>query len=99
MECIEDSKSLLRQLANVTLVQIDNEQECCGFGGTFSVKQPEISAAMVKDKAEAIARTGVDLFLTGDCGCLMNIAGYMEKQGMNIRSMHIADFLWERING
>ncbi|HKK32402.1 MAG TPA: (Fe-S)-binding protein [Desulfomicrobiaceae bacterium] len=99
MACIEDSKSLIGQLSNVTLVPIENEHECCGFGGTFSVKQPEISAAMVRDKADAIARTGVDLFLTGDCGCMMNIAGYMEKQKMNIRGRHIADFLWERING
>ena len=50
MDVIEDSKSLIRQLGNVELIELDRETECCGFGGTFSVKQPLISAAMVQDK-------------------------------------------------
>jgi L-lactate dehydrogenase complex protein LldE len=98
MDCIKDSLALLAQLENVTVLPIDNEHECCGFGGTFSVKQPEISAAMVRDKAAAIAKTGAEVFLVGDCGCLMNIAGHLEKERSPMRGLHIAEFLWERIH-
>ena len=58
MGVVDEPKSLLRQLANVTLIDIPRETECCGFGGAFSVKQPEISAAMVTDKVAAIDSTG-----------------------------------------
>ena len=86
-----EPKSLLRQLANVELVELARERECCGFGGTFSVRFPEISEAMVTDKASDIASTGASELLSADCGCLMNISG-----AVNIRARHIADFLWER---
>ncbi len=99
MECIEASKSLIRQLGNVTLEEIAKESECCGFGGTFAVKQPEISAAMVHDKMLHIEETGAKLFLTGDCGCLMNIGGHMEKEGSDVKGTHIAEFILERIQG
>ncbi|NDV18206.1 (Fe-S)-binding protein [Pseudodesulfovibrio sp. JC047] len=99
MHCVEDSKALLEQLENVTLVPLENEHECCGFGGTFSVKEPELSEAMVRDKAMYIEKTGVDLFIVGDCGCLMNIAGHLKKKNSPVKGVHIADFIWERING
>jgi L-lactate dehydrogenase complex protein LldE len=99
MEVVEDSKSLIRQLKNVELVELENENECCGFGGTFAVKQPEISGAMVADKVEDIRRTGASRLLAGDCGCLMNISGAMEYQKSLIKGQHLAEFIWERING
>jgi len=99
MGVIEDSKSLIRQLKNVKLVELEREHECCGFGGTFSVKQPEISAAMVKDKVADIQQTGASKVLGGDCGCLMNITGVMERQNIPITGQHLAEFIWERING
>ena len=99
MGVIRDSKSLIRQLKNVTLVELENEHECCGFGGTFSVKQPEISAAMVADKVADIRRTGAAAVIGGDCGCLMNITGAMQHQQVPITGHHIAQFIWERING
>ena len=98
MGVIEDSKSLIRQLANVELVELSRETECCGFGGTFSVKQPLISAAMVQDKVRNVAETGAEVLLTGDCGCLMNITGTMEKMLIPVKGQHIAEFIWERIN-
>jgi L-lactate dehydrogenase complex protein LldE len=58
MDVIPYSKALIRQLKNVTLVELERETECCGFGGTFAVKQPAISAAMVKDKVADIEQTG-----------------------------------------
>ena len=99
MQIIEYSKSLIRQLQNVELVELQNENECCGFGGTFSVKQPSISGAMVADKVEDITQTGASRLLAGDCGCLMNINGAMEYQNSPIKGQHLAEFIWERING
>lgn len=99
MGCTEDSKALLRQLSNVTLVELENEHECCGFGGTFSVKRPEISAAMVKDKVRDIQGTGASAYITGDCGCMMNISGHMESGKRPISGHHIAEFILERIHG
>lgn len=97
MKIIEDSKYLLKQLSNVHLIDLDNEHQCCGFGGTFSIKQPEISAAMVKDKVDAIRNSGARRVIAGDCGCLVNITGAMEYQNVPIQGTHIADFIWERI--
>jgi L-lactate dehydrogenase complex protein LldE len=99
MGVIADSKSLIAQLKNVRLKELENEDQCCGFGGTFSVKQPEISAAMVADKIEDIQKTGAERVLSGDCGCLMNISGAMQHAGMPIKSQHLAEFIWERIHG
>jgi L-lactate dehydrogenase complex protein LldE len=98
MGVIEDSKSLIRQLGNVELIELDRETDCCGFGGTFSVKQPRISAAMVQDKVQNVTKTGATVLLTGDCGCLMNITGTIEKMQLPVKGRHIAEFIWERIN-
>lgn len=99
MGVIEDSKSLIRQLKNVTLVELEREAECCGFGGTFAIKQPAVSAAMVKDKIEDIARTGASTVLSGDCGCLLNINGALAYQKTPLAGVHLAQFLWERTRG
>jgi L-lactate dehydrogenase complex protein LldE len=99
MEIIGESKSLIRQLKNVRLVELAKEEQCCGFGGTFSVKQPDISAALVKDKIADIENTGAAKVLTGDCGCLMNITGAMARQKSAASGQHIAEFLWERTDG
>ncbi len=99
MGVTEDSKNLVRQLKNVTLTELEKERECCGFGGTFAVKQPAISAAMVTDKIADIRGTGAGRVLSGDCGCLMNITGAMERGKVGIQGQHIAQFLWERTNG
>ncbi|MFZ7124992.1 MAG: (Fe-S)-binding protein [Desulfobacterales bacterium] len=96
MQVVEDSKALLRQLKNVTLKELARETECCGFGGTFSVKQPEISAAMVYDKTEDIRQTGAGTVISGDCGCLLNITGALEHRRIPVRGRHLADFIWER---
>ncbi|MBX9635764.1 MAG: (Fe-S)-binding protein, partial [Magnetospirillum sp.] len=85
-----------RQLANVTLIENPREKECCGFGGTFAVRQPEISAAMVTDKVAALEETGAVEVISGDCGCLMNITGAMEKAAKPMTGRHIAEFLLER---
>jgi L-lactate dehydrogenase complex protein LldE len=98
MDVIEDSKALIGQLRNVELVELKRETECCGFGGTFAIKQPQISAAMVGDKVRNVSETDAAVLLTGDCGCLMNITGAMDKMGVPVKGQHIAEFIWERIN-
>ncbi|AKH19972.1 (Fe-S)-binding protein [Sedimenticola thiotaurini] len=96
MDVAGEHEALLQQLENVQLVEQVRKAECCGFGGTFAVKHPDISAAMVADKAQAITDTGADQLVSGDCGCLMNITGHMEHQGVGPKGQHIASFLWER---
>ena len=97
MGVADATESLLNQLKQVELVEQDHKKECCGFGGTFAVKQPEISAAMVEDKTDSLRKTGAELVTSQDCGCLMNIGGAFEKQGQGApRTCHIAELLWER---
>jgi L-lactate dehydrogenase complex protein LldE len=99
MKITEDSKSLIRQLQNVELLDLENEYECCGFGGTFAVKQPDLSGVMVNDKVDYIHKSGAARVLSGDCGCLMNISGAMQYRKVPVASQHLAEFIWERING
>lgn len=96
MAVADDGMSLLKQLKNVTLVEPERAAECCGFGGTFSIKQPEISAAMTEDKCQSIERTGASTMVSGDCGCLMNLNGVMEKNNRGIKGEHLASFLINR---
>jgi L-lactate dehydrogenase complex protein LldE len=92
--------SLLGRLAQVTAVEPERATECCGFGGTFAIKQPELSAAMTGDKADAIAATGAQILVGQDCGCLMSLGGTFawrrERGGSGPEVMHIAEFLWGR---
>lgn len=96
MGVADAGEALLGQLKGVELVEQDHKTECCGFGGTFAIKQPEISAAMVGDKTDSLRKTGAELVTSQDCGCLMNIGGAFEKQGEAPRTCHIAELLWER---
>ena len=98
MKITEDSKALIRQLKNVELIDLENEYECCGFGGTFAVKQPQLSDVMVNDKVDYIRQSGAARVLSGDCGCLMNINGAMNYRNIPITGQHLAEFIWERIN-
>lgn len=93
--------ALLRSLSQVEVVEPERATECCGFGGTFAVKQPEISAAMTADKADAILATGAQILVGQDCGCLMSLAGTLARRAEaggppGPRVMHVAEFLWER---
>ena len=97
-KCIPSAKKLIRSLKNVTLHELEREEECCGFGGTFSIKEPEISEAMVKEKIADIQARNVEYLLAGDAGCLLNISGAMAKMGINnIKPMHFYDFLAQRM--
>lgn len=93
------SQELLRRLIHLESVEPDHASECCGFGGTFAVKQPEISAAMAADKAESITATGAQVLVGQDCGCLMNLGGTLARRGTGMAVKHIAELLWERTSG
>jgi L-lactate dehydrogenase complex protein LldE len=89
-------RALLGQLGGVRLTEQHHESECCGFGGTFSVRHPDISAAMAADKTDALLETGADTLVSADAGCLLNLNGTLTKRGAALRGQHIASFLWRR---
>ncbi|TQR26819.1 (Fe-S)-binding protein [Campylobacter sp. MIT 97-5078] len=96
---IASSKNLIKRLKNVELIELEYEQECCGFGGTFSVKEPEISNAMARAKVNDIQNTGTKYIISGDGGCLLNIKGTMSRMGLDIKGFHLYDFLLKRLEG
>ena len=91
--------SLIAQLSNVQVVEQAHKTECCGFGGTFSVKQPDISGAMVEAKCDALLASGAESVISQDCGCLMNIGGALEHQQRDLPTRHVAEFLLQRTTG
>lgn len=88
-------RELLGRVSGVEMVELEegNDEACCGFGGTFCVKYPDISGRMVSDKAEAVAASGADVLVSGDIGCLMNIAGRLKRMGSPVRVYHLAEVL------
>jgi L-lactate dehydrogenase complex protein LldE len=88
-----EPERLLRRVRDLEYVPLERADECCGFGGSFSVRFPEISGAMVRDKAAFIEQTGADAVVATDVGCLMNIAGCLRRQGSKVRALHLAEVL------
>jgi L-lactate dehydrogenase complex protein LldE len=88
----EQPRKLLRA-AGATLTEMQDAEVCCGFGGTFCVKYPDISIRMVSDKTRDIIATGAETVLAGDLGCLLNIAGRLEREGQPTKVRHIAEIL------
>ena len=89
----DQPRKLLGMVKGLTVKDLANPEECCGFGGTFAVKYPDISGRMVSDKAEDIEATGADTLLAGDLGCLMNMAGKLKRRGSSIKARHVAEML------
>jgi L-lactate dehydrogenase complex protein LldE len=88
-----EPERLLRKVRGLELLPLDRFDECCGFGGSFSVRFPEISSAMVNDKAAATERSGADFLVATDAGCLMNIAGCLRRRGNRVQVLHLAEVL------
>lgn len=84
---------LLRAVDGIDLVDLPGAEECCGFGGTFSVKNAETSAAMVADKVDHIESTGAEFVTAGDASCLLNIGGSLRKRDSGVKALHIAEIL------
>lgn len=102
----ETSAALLAGLGRVTVVQQARVEECCGFGGTFAMRHPDISEAIVSDKVASLRESGAERVVSADCGCLFNILGRAAKldeiavsPAPTLVGEHIASFLWRRTGG
>jgi L-lactate dehydrogenase complex protein LldE len=89
-------RTLLKNVRGLKLVEMDAAEECCGFGGTFSVKFPDISGGMARTKIDSIARTGADTVVSIDSSCLMQLEGALRRSGSKIQTMHLAEVLASR---
>ena len=92
-------RRLLKAVEGLRFVPLPGEETCCGFGGTFCVKYPAISNAIVGEKADAIDATGADLLLAGDLGCLMNMAGKLHRTGSKVRAYHAIEVIADMGDG
>jgi len=88
-----EPRALLEKVAGLELIEMGEAETCCGFGGTFAVKYPEISTAMGEVKCTSIGETGADYVISNDSSCLMQIAGLLSRQGKKIRPLHLAEVL------
>jgi L-lactate dehydrogenase complex protein LldE len=86
-------ETLIRHVQGATLVPLARQDQCCGFGGSFAVRYPQISGNMVEDKMQCILASGADCVVSTDAGCLMNIGGRMHREGKRTELMHIAQLL------
>ena len=89
-------RRLLRNVRGLQFTEMDAAEECCGFGGTFSVKFAEISGAIGRTKVESIVRTGADTVVSIDSSCLMQLQGVLSRAGSKVRTMHLAEVLASR---
>ena len=89
----EPPRQLLRKVQGIELVEMSDYKLCCGFGGTFSVKFPEVSVPMGQDKIRSATATGAEYLVAADGGCLMHVAGLIHRQGLALKTMHLAEVL------
>lgn len=89
----EQPRTLLRSMSGVWLIEMQDADVCCGFGGTFCVKYPDISNAIVEKKTYAVEKSGATVLLAGDLGCLMNMAGKLKRQGSKVETRHVSEVL------
>jgi L-lactate dehydrogenase complex protein LldE len=89
----DQPRQMLAEVSGLKLAALKDNDACCGFGGTFCVKYPDISNAIVTDKAQNIADTGADTLLAGDLGCLMNMAGKLSRDRHKVKAYHTVEVL------
>ncbi len=89
----DQPRALLATVRGLRLEELPDADVCCGFGGTFCVKYPEISDTMVTSKVEQVEQAGAGLLLAGDLGCLMNMAGKLQRRGSKVQVRHVAEVL------
>jgi L-lactate dehydrogenase complex protein LldE len=92
----DEPRLLLGAVDGLKVVDFHNPEECCGFGGMFSVKFPDISTAMARDKIDRIVQSGAQAVVANDCGCLMQLGGAMHRQRVKIEIRHLAEVLASR---
>ena len=86
-------REILNSLEGVEFVEMEMAQACCGFGGTFSLKYPEVSESMLREKTDSIMATGADAVVSTDMGCLMNIKGLVSREKLPVKVLHLAELL------
>jgi L-lactate dehydrogenase complex protein LldE len=86
-------RQLIRSVEGVTFTEMKNAERCCGFGGTFAVKFPDVSCAIGEDKIQSILETGADYVIANDVSCLMHINGLLKRGGHSVKTMHLAELL------
>ena len=91
-----EAETLIANVAGATLVPLARQDQCCGFGGSFSIRYPHVSGAMVGDKVNCILRTEADALVSTDTGCLMNIGGRLRRQDKPVEVLHLAELLDRR---
>jgi len=94
----EEPRTLIQNVHGVELQEMAKSDACCGFGGLFSVKFPEVSAAILRDKLKNIGDSGASAVVANDCGCLMHMRGAMRRNGTAVRGKHIAELLAEGLD-
>ena len=90
---LREPKELLGRVEGLEIVEWENEELCCGFGGTFAVKMPDVSTAMADEKIKALEASGADTLISGDSSCLMHLGGRLKHKGYNTRVLHLAEVL------
>jgi L-lactate dehydrogenase complex protein LldE len=88
-----EPRKLIRAVRGLELVEMQDNKLCCGFGGTFAVKFPEVSVAMAEDKLRAASESGAEIIVANDSGCLMHLAGAIHRRGLPLRTLHLAELL------
>lgn len=91
-------KAVLRAVDGVELVEVRDEEECCGFGGLFSISNAEISASMMNRKLAAVEQSGADRLVSCDAGCLLHLAGGLQRRGSSLKVQHLAQLLDEALS-
>jgi L-lactate dehydrogenase complex protein LldE len=86
-------RALLERVGGIELVDLDRPDECCGFGGVFSVTEAAVSARMGLDRVADHARHGAEVITSGDVSCLMHMEGVIRRQGLPLRVVHVAEIL------
>jgi L-lactate dehydrogenase complex protein LldE len=89
----DEPRKLLRAVRGIELVELPDHRLCCGFGGTFAVKFPEVSVAMGDDKLRVVAESGAEYLVANDAGCLMHLGGLIHRQGLPLQTLHLAELL------
>jgi L-lactate dehydrogenase complex protein LldE len=89
----DEPRRLLQSLPGVAFVELPAADACCGFGGTFAVKLPELSVAIADHKLDAVAAAGIDVLCSGDASCLLHLRGRLQRRGLPMRTMHLAELL------
>ena len=90
---LDEPRELLANVAGLEMVEWANEELCCGFGGTFSVKMPDVSVAMADEKIKALEASGADTLISCDSSCLMHLGGRLGRRGKDTRVLHLAQVL------